>query len=1021
MDSAVDSIALSDKLVLSSDVLYTSFTVIKTAEYESLIKFYKKLGFRIVKTFNKETSPFAGSITQGLSTDSRKECWLESFPVSKTDSNGLVIPFQETIEYLHPNLNNPNYKLNRGVVLKIRLVSHDVHKNVELPGRIVLLTYSIDKVRQLAIKEEWKILNASSNEKEMIDFFIVDPVGNLVGFTNKPTSDLKNRLKSKNDFFTSDALIKKIDEEERMETTATGTKKKRIAVLTSGGDSQGMCAVVRSVVRTGIYLNCEVFGCYEGYSGLVKGGDLLKKLEWGDVRGWLSLGGTLIGTARCQEFRERDGRLLAAKNMILKGIDALVVCGGDGSLTGADLFRSEWPSLVNELLDTKVLTNEQVEPYRNLTIVGLVGSIDNDMALTDNTIGAYSSLERICEMVDYIDSTAASHSRAFVVEVMGRNCGWLALTAGICCGADYSFLPERPPNAETWRDSLKKICTRHRNKGRRKTTVIVAEGAIDNQLNKITSEDVKNCLVEIGLDTRITQLGHVQRGGTAVAFDRFLATVQGVEAVKAVLESTPETQSPMIGIQNNRIVRIPLMEAVQQTKNVAKAISEKRFDDALNLRDSTFKELYENFLTISQDDDNKNILPVDKRLNVGIIHVGAPTASLNPVTRAIVLYLLSKGHTAYGIENGFSGLIRHSAIKKLDWIDVEEWHNLGGSELGTNRTLPSEDIGSVAYHLQKNNINGLIIIGGFEAYKSLKELKDSRKTYPILNMPLICLPSTVSNNVPGTEYSLGSDTCMNILVNYCDAVKQSASSSRRRVFVIEVQGGNCGYIATYIGLVTGALTTYTPEKEISLKSIQEDIELLKNTFAKDKGDERSGRIFIRNENASKVYTTKFISDILKESSNGKYESRTAIPGHVQQGKIPSSMDRIVSARFAIKACKFIEESNETINSKIEKVNEQFNKTVDTESDVYFKAEHDLKYIYKHGHRVDFLNASDSNAVVCGIQGAKVYFNDVDEIWENETDIIHRKSNNVHWDILSIVNDMLSGRLMIREKKLASLT
>jgi 6-phosphofructokinase 1 len=1025
MSSAIESANMSTKSDLASHVLYTSFAVTKTADYAELIKFYKKLGFRIVKTFSKDSTPSYGSTSQGLSTDSRKECWLESFPITRTDSNGNTIPFQETIEYSHPELITKNGSLNKGVVLKIRLVSHDVHKNVELPGRIILLTYSLEKIKKIAESENWKIIKPSINEKKIVDFFLEDPTGNLIGFTNKPTNDLNIQLNSTDDFFTSDETINSLKKQQIETKTKNNIKKKRIAVLTSGGDSQGMCAVVRSVVRTGIYLNCEVFGCYEGYSGLVKGGNLLKKLEWGDVRGWLSLGGTLIGTARCQEFRERDGRLLAAKNMILKGIDALVVCGGDGSLTGADLFRSEWPSLVDELVEKQILTDEQVSPYRHLTIVGLVGSIDNDMALTDNTIGAFSSLERICEMVDYIDSTAASHSRAFVVEVMGRNCGWLALTAGICCGADYSFLPERPPNSETWKDELKEICLRHRSKGRRKTTVIVAEGAIDNKLNKITADDVKNCLVEIGLDTRITQLGHVQRGGTAVAFDRFLATVQGVQAVKAVLENTPQTPSPMIGIQNNRIVSIPLVEAVKQTKNVAKAISELRFDDALNLRDSTFKELYANFLTISQDDDNKHILPEEKRLNVAIIHVGAPTAALNPATRAIALYLLSKGHTPYGIENGFSGLIRHSAIKKLNWIDVEEWHNLGGSQLGTNRSLPSEDLGAVAYHLQCHNIDGLIIIGGFEAYTSLKELKDSRTQYPIFNMPMVCLPSTVSNNVPGTEYSLGSDTCLNVLVNYCDAVKQSASSSRRRVFVIEVQGGNCGYIASYTGLVTGALATYTPENKISLKSIQEDIELLENTFANDRGDQRSGRIFIRNEKASNVYTTELVADILKESANGKFESRTAIPGHVQQGKIPSSMDRICAARFAIKACQFIEENNEEFDIIIDKYNKKYNKFIKgedvngTENAEYFKAENDLKYVYKHGKRVNIFNTN--NAVVCGIQGTKVYFKDVDEIWRTETDVLARKSINVHWDALSLVNDMLSGRLMIREKKLDCLT
>lgn len=1018
---------MNGKSDLASHILYTSFAVTSTSDYSALIQFYRKLGFRIVKTFSQDHYISSNKTIAGVSTDSRKECWLESFPCIRTDSKGNPIPFQETIEYSHPELSTAEACLNRGVVLKVRLVSHDVHKNIELPGRVVLLTYSLDSVKKIAIKENFEIIKPSSAEESLVSFFLKDPMGNLIGFTNKALPDSNLAITSKDEFFTSKAVIDSLKEEEAESDTRGKNSKKRIAVLTSGGDSQGMCAVVRAVVRAGIYLNCEVFGCYEGYSGLVKGGKLLKKLEWGDVRGWLSQGGTLIGTARCKEFREREGRLLAAKNMISRGIDALVVCGGDGSLTGADLFRSEWPDLVKELVSNGIFTNDEVEPYRNLTIVGLVGSIDNDMAMTDHTIGAFSSLERICEMVDYIDCTAASHSRAFVVEVMGRNCGWLALMAGICCGADYIFIPERPAKAGSWKEELKEICLRHRSKGRRKTTVIVAEGAIDDNLQKITSENVKDCLVDIGLDTRITQLGHVQRGGTAVAFDRFLATVQGVEAVKAVLENTPSTPSPMIGILNNRIVRTPLVEAVKLTKSVAKAISEKRFDDAMGLRDSTFKEYYSNFLSISQGDDNQQLLPENKRLKVAIIHVGAPTAALNAATRAAVLYLLSRGHQPYGIQNGFSGLIRHGSVKPLSWIDVEEWHNLGGSELGTNRTLPSEDMGAVAYYMQSNEIQGLIVIGGFEGYQAVKQLRDAREQYPVLSMPIVCLPSTVSNNVPGTEYSIGSDTCLNVLVNYCDAVKQSASSSRRRVFVIEVQGGNCGFIASFCGLVTGALAVYTPEVKVNLKSVQEDLDLLQKSYANNRGDERSGKIFIRNENASKVYTTELVTNIIKEAAQGKFESRAAIPGHVQQGKIPSSMDRLSAVRFAIKACQFIEEDNEETASKIEKYNkknritkEADNEDIDSpdfkggESAEFFKAERDMRYTYKHGKKIDISRAQ--NAVLCSIQGTSVRFRDIERIWNEETDVIRRKGLSIHWELIPVINDMLSGRLMIRENK-----
>ena len=235
--------------------------------------------------------------------------------------------------------------------------------------------------------------------------------------------------------------------------TDTMAPKKKIAVMTSGGDSPGMNAAVRAVVRMAIHMGCDAYCVYEGYEGLVQGGDLIRKAEWSDVRGWLSEGGTLIGTARCMAFYERPGRLQGAKNMILNGIDALVICGGDGSLTGADKFRAEWPSLLEELVRTGQLKQSQVDPYQHLNIVGLVGSIDNDMSGTDATIGCYSALARICEMVDYIEATASSHSRAFVIEVMGRHCGWLALMAGVATGADFIFIPEKPEETD-WQSAM---------------------------------------------------------------------------------------------------------------------------------------------------------------------------------------------------------------------------------------------------------------------------------------------------------------------------------------------------------------------------------------------------------------------------------------------------------------------------------------------------------------------------------------------------------------------------------------
>ena len=211
--------------------------------------------------------------------------------------------------------------------------------------------------------------------------------------------------------------------------------KKQIAVLTSGGDAQGMNAAVRAVVRTALDQGVDVYAIYEGYRGMVEGGDRIRKMDWDSVGGILQLGGTIIGAARSPAFMTREGRLMAARNLIQHGIDGLIVIGGDGSLTGANVFRHEWPSLVQELLEKGEISAEQAERYPNFSIVGLVGSIDNDFYGTDMTIGADSALHRITEAVDAISSTAASHQRTFVVKVMGRNCGYLALMGALATGA----------------------------------------------------------------------------------------------------------------------------------------------------------------------------------------------------------------------------------------------------------------------------------------------------------------------------------------------------------------------------------------------------------------------------------------------------------------------------------------------------------------------------------------------------------------------------------------------------------
>ncbi len=374
---------------------------------------------------------------------------------------------------------------------------------------------------------------------------------------------------------------------------------KTIAVFTSGGDAQGMNAAVRSTVRTAIHEGLNVYAVYEGYQGLVDGGDYIRKMNWDSVGGILQRGGTVIGSARCAQFRERAGRLKAAKNLIERGIEGLVVIGGDGSLTGANLFRQEWPSLVDELHQTKQITKKQAEAYPNLVIVGLVGSIDNDFYGTDMTIGTDSALHRITEAVDALTSTAASHQRTFVVKVMGRNCGYLALMGALACGADWVLLPENPPDVDNWEEVMAERLKAGRAAGRRESLVIMAEGAKDREGNYIGSSDVQRVLEErLKEEVRVTVLGHVQRGGRPSAFDRNLGTLLGYEAVQTIKTAKPEDEPLHIGIKGNRMHRSPLMECVKQTQAVAEVIAQKDFAKAMELRSSSFTDAFQTLRTM---------------------------------------------------------------------------------------------------------------------------------------------------------------------------------------------------------------------------------------------------------------------------------------------------------------------------------------------------------------------------------------------------------------------------------------
>ncbi|CAK9251220.1 unnamed protein product, partial [Sphagnum jensenii] len=316
---------------------------------------------------------------------------------------------------------------------------------------------------------------------------------------------------------------------------------KVIAVLTSGGDSQGMNAVIRAVVRMGLRKGFRVFMVYEGYNGLVEGQQFIKEANWLSVEHIIQKGGTMIGSSRCAEFREPEGRIKVALNLIQKDITNLVIIGGDGSLIGANILRQDY-----------------------INIVGIVGSIDNDFCKTEITIGTDTALHRIIEAVDAIATTATSHQRVMIIEVMGRNCGYLALVSALATEATFTLIPESPPE-EDWPQRLCSQLERERENGRRLNIIIVSEGAEDLDGKPITGNQIKDLIVDkTKRDTRVTILGHIQRGGKASAFDSILGSRMGAEAVDVLLESTPESESCVLAFSGNQVVRRSLTECVKQ-------------------------------------------------------------------------------------------------------------------------------------------------------------------------------------------------------------------------------------------------------------------------------------------------------------------------------------------------------------------------------------------------------------------------------------------------------------------------
>lgn len=315
---------------------------------------------------------------------------------------------------------------------------------------------------------------------------------------------------------------------------------KSVGVLTSGGDAPGMNAAIRAVTRAGISNGMRVYGIYRGYKGLIT--DEIEEFKTNSVSNIIQQGGTILKTARSLEFMTEEGRRIAYENMQKHAIDALVVIGGDGSLTGAGILASEY----------------------NIPVVGLPGTIDNDLNGTDTTIGYDTALNTIMESMDKIRDTATSHERLFFVEVMGRNCGYLALNSAIASGAEAAIIPE----ISIEKDQLGELIEQGFRKSKSSSMVLVTESEVTGGAMKL-AQRVKKEYPQY--DVRVSILGHLQRGGSPSAQDRILASRMGIAAIQALLENQ---RNVMIGIRENEIVYVPFKRAIRKEREISEELLE---------------------------------------------------------------------------------------------------------------------------------------------------------------------------------------------------------------------------------------------------------------------------------------------------------------------------------------------------------------------------------------------------------------------------------------------------------------
>lgn len=725
----------------------------------------------------------------------------------------------------------------------------------------------------------------------------------------------------------------------------------RLGILTSGGDSPGMNSAVRSIVRYSLKNNIKVFGIYRGFDGLIRGD--IRSLGWDSETHSSGQSGTYLLSARSNRFKTREGRKEAAYNLFIRNINALVVIGGEGTMEGALILKNEFKELCKELIAEKKILQKpikkpvkasdisagislstekvediiidygepdssgeiqvDVEKLYEIQIVGIPGTIDNDIAGTDFTLGSNTAITRVFEVVEKLTSTMRSHKRVFVLECMGRNCGWITLMAGFAVEAEYILIPEIP--CKNWReDMIRSLKTAYFNH-KLNILVCVSEGAINEDGSKITIDEVTQVIENAEMDVRSIVIGHVQRGGLTTAQDRFLGTLFGLHAVEYIMNG--KNDPVMIGNVDKEFIFLDLKKVVDSSKLIEKHFSDRAYDAVLQMRSAFFREIYQIYELhrheLSKKFFREHLYPREysighlhahserkldstsqisermtqyfsekKQMRIAILAEGLNSGGMNTVLNSLVQFGLCKDIEIFYFFDGYNGL-RDMNARRADIFEFSLVHALGGIAIGTSE-MKKMDAEMVERKIEELQVDFLVVIGGTANLKLANKCKK-----------IVVIPTTIANNFPGTDMSIGSDTALNAILTASEASRLTASSYEKSLCMIEIGGGKCGYLTIMAGISCSAFEIFYPES-----SQLEDLVKIKERIRVAFEDQRKDSVIIfRNRTVFENISTEALCQVI--NPGGDVRCEYIILGHLERGISPSVQDCIMARLSAYKA------------------------------------------------------------------------------------------------------------------------